>query len=87
MTQNSGPTGSSRRSVEPRLQLLPGPLVHADLAAAAALAAAHEQRAAAGVEVGLGERERLVDPQPGAPEHDDQAAQPPAVARRRRRRA
>src|SRR3982751_813420 len=32
--------------VKPRLQLLPGPLVHADLAAAAALAASHEQRAA-----------------------------------------
>ena len=31
------------------------------------------------VEVGLGERERLADPQAGAPEHDDQAAQAAAV--------
>jgi hypothetical protein len=29
-------------------------------------------------QVGLG-RERLADAQAGAPEHDDQAAQPPAV--------
>ena len=87
MTQNSGPTGSSRRTVEPRLELFPGPVVHADLAAAPALAAADEHRAAARVEVGLGERERFVDAQPGAPEHHDQPAQPPAVRRRRRLRA
>jgi hypothetical protein len=65
--------------LQPRRELFPGPVVHADLAAAAALAAAHKQRSAARVEVGLGERERLVDAQPGAPEHDDQPAQPPAV--------
>jgi hypothetical protein len=65
--------------VEPGRELFPGPVVHADLAAPAALAAADEQRSAARVEVGLGERERLVDAQAGAPEHDDQAAQPTAV--------
>ena len=54
-------------------------VVHADLAAASALAAAHEQRAAALIEIGLGERERLVDAQPGPPQHHDQAAQPAAV--------
>jgi hypothetical protein len=54
---------------QPLLQLVPGPVVHADLAAAAALAAADEHCAAAGVEVSLGERERFVDAQPGAPEH------------------
>jgi hypothetical protein len=59
--------------------LLPGPVVHADFAAAAALAAAHQQRSAARVQVGLGQRERLADPQAGTPEHDDQAAQPAAV--------
>jgi hypothetical protein len=37
------------------------------------------QRAAARVQVGLGERERLVDAQAGSPQHDDQAAQPAAV--------
>jgi hypothetical protein len=46
------------------VQLLPGPVVHADLAAAAALAATHEQRAAPRVEAGFAERERFVDAQP-----------------------
>jgi hypothetical protein len=50
----------------------------ADVASAAALAAAH-QRSAARVQVGLGERERQVDAQAGAPEHDDQPAQPVAM--------
>jgi len=61
--------------LKPRLELLPGPVVDADLAAAAAaLAAAHQQRSAS-----RGERERLVNVQAGAPQHDDQAAQPAAV--------
>src|SRR5215208_7364222 len=47
--------------VQPGRELLPGPVVDADLAASAALAAPHQQRSAAGVEVGLGERERLTD--------------------------
>ena len=55
--------------VQPRLKLLERPVVHADLAPAAALAAADEERPAARVEVGLGERERLVDAQAGAPDH------------------
>src|SRR5215210_1018606 len=65
--------------LEPWFELLPGPVVHPHLAAAAALAASDQQRSAAPVEVGLGERERLADPQASAPEHDDQAAQPAAV--------
>jgi hypothetical protein len=60
---------------EPRLQLLPGPVVHADLAAAAALAAAHQHGAAPRVKIRLGEGERLADTQSGAPQHDDQSAQ------------
>jgi len=48
--------------VDPPLQVLPCPLVHADLAAAPSLAAANEQRSATVVEVGLVERRRLVDP-------------------------
>jgi hypothetical protein len=40
---------------------------------------ADQQRAAVAVEVGLVERERLADPQPGAPQNDDHAAQPDAV--------
>ena len=67
--------------VQPLLQLLPGPVVHANLAATAALAAADEDRAAAGVEVSLGERERFVDTQTGAPEHDDHSAHPQAMGR------
>jgi hypothetical protein len=65
--------------LEPWFELLPRPVVHPDLAAAATLAAPHQQRTAARIEVGLGERERLADPQPSAPQHDDQAAQPAAV--------
>ena len=77
-TQNSGPTGSSTHP-EPGLKLLPCPVVHPDLAAAAALAAAHEQRSAPPIQVGFPERERLVNPQAGAPEHYDQPAQPAPV--------
>ena len=69
---------------EPRAQLLPAPGVHADLAAAAALAVAHEQRPAPRVEVALAERERLLDAQPAAPEHDDQCAEPGSRGGRRR---
>src|SRR5207237_10190739 len=65
---------------KPRRQLLPAPGVHADLTPAAALAVAHEQRPALGVEVTLAERKRLLDAQPATPEHDDQGAQPRAVA-------
>jgi hypothetical protein len=53
----------SDRQLDPRLEpwfeLLPGPVVHADLAAPAALAPPHQQRSASCVEVGLGERQRL----------------------------
>jgi hypothetical protein len=41
---------------------------------------ADQNRAAAPVKVGLGQRERLVDPQPGAPQHHDQRADATAVA-------
>src|SRR5215218_7311785 len=51
--------------VEPGRELFEGPVVHPDLAAAAALAAPHQQRTAARVEVGLGERKRLADAQTG----------------------
>jgi hypothetical protein len=42
--------------------LCPAPLVHADLAPTAALAAAYQQRTAPLVEIVLGERERLLYP-------------------------
>jgi hypothetical protein len=79
MMQNSGPTGSSARAPSHGAHVFPAPLVHADLAPPAALAAANQQRTARRVEVVFGERERLLDAQPGAPEHDDHRAQPSPV--------
>jgi len=73
----------SDRQLDPRLepwfQLLPRPVVHPHLAAPAALAAPHQQRTAPRVQVGLGQRERLTDPQASTPQHDDEPAQPAAV--------
>ena len=57
--------------LEPGRELFPGPVVHPDLAAPSALAAPHQQRHAARVQVSFGERERLLDAQAGASEHDD----------------
>jgi hypothetical protein len=51
-------------SGQPRLTLLPTPSVHADRTAPAALAAAHEHRPAARVEIALAERERFLNAQP-----------------------
>jgi hypothetical protein len=52
----------------------PRPAIHSDLAALIALTVADEQRATDRVEVGLVERERLADPNPGTPQDDDDAA-------------
>jgi hypothetical protein len=60
---------------EPRLDRRPCPGVHAGVAAAVVLAVPDQNRAATLITVGLGQRERLVDPQPGAPQHDDQGTQ------------
>jgi hypothetical protein len=59
--------------------LLPGPAVHPDLAALAALPAADQDRAAREVKIALGQAERFADAQPRAPEHNDQAPQPEAI--------
>jgi hypothetical protein len=59
------PHGKRDTRLKPRLQLRPSPRVHARLAAPCTLAAADQQCAAARVEIGLGERERFVDAQPG----------------------
>src|SRR4051812_9820281 len=75
--------GEVDAEVQPRLELSPAPVVHADLSALSALAAADEQRAASLIEVRLGERERFLDAQPGSPEDHDQSAQPAAVGRHR----
>jgi hypothetical protein len=55
-----------------RVEVLPSPGIHADLTAAAALAASDEDAAPGGIEVAFGERQRLVDPQTRAPEQHDQ---------------
>ena len=61
------PDGSLDACAEPGCQLLPTPGVHADLAPAAALAAAHEQRPRA-ARRGRAQRARAPpDPQAGAP--------------------
>jgi hypothetical protein len=60
--------------LQPRLKLLKTPVVHTDLAPAAALAARHKHRATPSVKVEFGQIQRFLDAQPSAPEHDDQAA-------------
>jgi hypothetical protein len=62
--------------LDPGLKLFPSPRVHADLASAPALAAPDERRAAALIEIGFGQRQRLLDTQSGPPQDDDQTAQP-----------
>jgi len=57
---------------QPGFELFEAPVVHADFPAPAALAVTHEDRAAAAVEDELGEIERFLDAQAGAPEDDDQ---------------
>jgi hypothetical protein len=82
MTQNSGPTGNSRRAASHGRSCSQPPGVHADLAGMTALAVAHQQRAAPGIEVALAERQRFGNAQAAAPEHDHQTAEPVAVGRR-----
>ena len=62
-----------------RVEVLPGPAVHADLAPFAAFSSSHKHRATRAVEVALGQRERFADPQTGTPEHDNHAAQAHAI--------
>jgi hypothetical protein len=64
---------------EPGPDLVEAPAVHADFAPLAALALAHEDRAAARVEVWFGQRHCLADSESGPPEHDDQRPEPESV--------
>jgi hypothetical protein len=66
--------------VEPGAELLEAPLVHANLAAATALAAADENGATVPVEITLAERERLLDAKPATPQDDDHGTEASAVA-------
>jgi hypothetical protein len=79
MTQNSGPERQLEPRFEPGLQLVPAPGIHADFAASATLAASDEEGAAALIEIALGEGERFLDAQAGAPQDHDQGAQAAAV--------
>jgi hypothetical protein len=67
MTQNSGPERQLEPQLEPELELVPAPGIHADFAAPASLPALDDQGAAALIEVGLGDGERFLDAQSGAP--------------------
>jgi hypothetical protein len=57
--------------LEPGVKLLPRPAVHPDLSPTTALSRTNQNGAALPVKIGLGQRERLADPKPGTPEHDD----------------
>jgi hypothetical protein len=74
----------SDRQLPPRLQpwlkLGPGPSVHADLASLPAFATADKDRTATRVKIALLNRERFADPQRGAPQQDDQRAEPSTLS-------
>ncbi len=60
--------------VDPRLELVPCPAIHPDLASLAALSAAHEHSPSGSVQVAFLVRERRAGPEAGAPqEHDERA--------------
>ena len=76
-----GADGQRRTKVQPRLDLLPAPAVHTDLAPLAALATADKHGAGDAVEIAFGQREGLADPQLGSPEHDDERSDAQALRR------
>jgi hypothetical protein len=57
--------------LKPGPQLLPGPVIHPNLSAATTLAAAHGDRAAADLEIALGESQCFRDPEPSTPQHNN----------------
>jgi len=57
----------------------PSPGVHPYLATPITLPVPDQQTPSPLVQVSLGERERLIDPHTGSPQHDDQTSHPPAV--------
>jgi hypothetical protein len=63
-----------RPKLEPGPEFVPSPRVQADLAAAPTLAAPDQERAAALIEIALGQSKRLVNPQPCSPQQHDQGA-------------
>ena len=65
--------------LEPRVELLPSPPVHPDLAALATFPSPDEDRAARSIEVALVQGERFADSQAGTPEQNDQRSKSVAV--------
>src|SRR5450755_3872363 len=66
--------------LEPAVQVLEPPVVHPDLTTTIALTVADQHRPAGRVHVGLGQGQRLGDPQPAAPQHRDDSPHSKAVA-------
>ena len=62
--------------LKPAIELLPRPAVHPNLPPTTTLSSTDQNRAALAIKIGLSQRQRLTDPQPGTPEHDDDPAQP-----------
>jgi hypothetical protein len=71
--------GQLAADLKPRVELLPRPAVHPDLAAFAALPTADEDRAALSIQVALVQGESFTDPQARAPEQDNQRSEPAAI--------
>jgi hypothetical protein len=79
MTQNHGPTGSSKRTFDPGLQVLQA---HSSMPTSRRRPALPRRTSSAPrwwSRSELVERQRLVDTQPRPPQHDEQATQPPPV--------
>src|SRR3954454_14697485 len=74
-----GADGHGPADGQPAFELLKAPVVHANLATAAAFAAPDQYGPAAAVEIELVEVQGLLDAQSGAPEDNDQRACPGAV--------
>ena len=78
-TQNSGPTGSSTRASSQGSSCSHAQSSMPTSRRRPPLPRRTSSDPRRAVQVGLGERERLADAQAGAPQHDDQPAQPAAV--------
>ena len=73
------PDREGRSQLKPRVELLPRPAVHPDLAALAALPMTDKHHTPVATKVALGQREGFADPKARSPQHNDHAAQPHAV--------
>ena len=77
--QNRGPIASHTRCSVQRAEVLPPPVVHADHPSLPALAGPDQHRSGLRIQIGLGQRECLADPQPRAPQDRDQTTSPVRV--------